>query len=114
MEDNAILATGSTLFNGAVIGEGLEVRVNGGVHLRTVLAKASLLPIGWVAVGDPAEILLPHEHEEIWELREPLNFPGTVFGVERGPAETMMPEMTRRYARGLEEDRADRTLQAGE
>lgn len=47
-------------------------------------------------------------------MQEPLDFPGTVFGVERGPAETMMPEMTRRYAKGLGEHRADQTLQAGE
>jgi hypothetical protein len=37
--------------------------------------------------------------ERIWELQEPLDFPGTVFGVERGPAGTMLPEMLRRYTR---------------
>lgn len=114
VEDNVFLATGSTVFNGAVVGEGSEVRVNGVVHLRTVLMKDSLVPIGWVAVGDPAEILPPGEHERIWALQEPLDFPGTVFGVERGPVETMMPEMTRRYAKGLGEHRADRPLDARE
>jgi hypothetical protein len=38
-----------------------------------------------VAMGNPAEVLPPGEHERIWELQEPLDFPGTVFGVERGP-----------------------------
>jgi hypothetical protein len=31
-------------------------------------------------------------------LQEPLDFPSTVFGVERGPARTMMPELAGRYA----------------
>ena len=46
-------------------------------------------------------MLAPGEHERIWELQEPLDFPGTVFGVERGPARTMMPELTGRYAGAL-------------
>jgi hypothetical protein len=99
--DNAFLATGSTVFNGAVVGEGAEVRVNGTVHLRTALPADAVVPIGWVAVGDPAEILQSGDHERIWALQEPLDFPGTVFGVERGPAGTMMPELAGRYSRSL-------------
>jgi carbonic anhydrase/acetyltransferase-like protein (isoleucine patch superfamily) len=113
VEDNVFLATGSAVFNGAVIGAGSEVRINGVVHLKTVLPEGSLVPIGWVAVGEPAEILSPHEHERIWALQEPLDFPGTVFGVERGPAETMMPEVTRRYARGLWGHAEDRAVGEG-
>jgi carbonic anhydrase/acetyltransferase-like protein (isoleucine patch superfamily) len=99
--DNAFLATGATVFNGAVIGEGAEVRVNGTVHLNTALPPETVVPISWVAVGEPAEVLPPGEHERIWELQEPLDFPGTVFGVERGPAGEMMPEMLRRYTGSL-------------
>ena len=105
--DNAFLATGSTVFNGAVVGEGAEVRVNGTVHLRTALPADAVVPIGWVAVGDPAEVLQPGDHERIWALQEPLDFPGTVFGVERGPAGTMMPELAGRYARSLGAHRED-------
>ena len=107
VEDNAFLATGATVFNVASVGVGAEVRVNGTVHLRTSLPPDTVVPIGWVAVGDPAEILPSGEHERIWGLQEPLNFPGTVFGVERGPAETMMPELTRRYAGALSAHRED-------
>ena len=110
VENYSFLATGSTVFNGSVVGEGSEVRVNGVVHLRTVLPKDALVPIGWVAVGDPAEILPPDRHERIWEVQEPLDFPGTVCGVERGPAGTMMPEMTGRYAKALERHEADRPV----
>jgi carbonic anhydrase/acetyltransferase-like protein (isoleucine patch superfamily) len=105
--DNAFLATGATVFNGASIGEGAEVRVNGTVHLRTMLPAEAVVPIGWVAVGEPAEVLPPGEHGRIWALQEPLDFPGTVFGVERGPARTMMPELAGRYAAALGAHRED-------
>jgi carbonic anhydrase/acetyltransferase-like protein (isoleucine patch superfamily) len=110
--DNAFLATGSTVFNGASVGEGAEVRVNGTVHLKTALPADAVVPIGWVAVGEPAEVLAPGEHERIWALQEPLDFPGTVFGVERGPARTMMPKLTGRYARALGAHRNDAELPA--
>ena len=83
------------------------MRVNGTVHLKTALPPETVVPIGWVAVGDPAEVLPPGEHERIWELQEPLDFPGTVFGVERGPAGEMMPEMLRRYSGALGAHRED-------
>lgn len=110
--DHAFLATGSTVFNGASVGEGAEVRVNGTVHLRTALPAEAVVPIGWVAVGEPAEVLAPGEHERIWGLQEPLDFPGTVFGVERGPTGTMMPELTSRYAAALGAHREDAELPA--
>lgn len=111
IEDSVFLATGATVFNGAWIGARAEVRINGVVHLRTVLAPDSVVPIGWIAVGDPAEILPPQERERIWAIQEPLDFPGTVFGLERAAAgETIMPELTRRYARALQRHQNDRVV----
>jgi carbonic anhydrase/acetyltransferase-like protein (isoleucine patch superfamily) len=102
LEDDVFLATGATVFNGALIGSRSEVRVNGVVHLKTVLPPDSTIPIGWIAVGDPAEILPPNEHGRIWALQEPLDFPRFVFGVDRPPAgQSMMPEVMPRYARRL-------------
>ncbi len=113
VEDSAFLATGATVFNGARIGTRAEVRINGVVHLKTILPADTTVPIGWVAVGDPAEILPPEEHDRIWAIQEPLDFPRTVFGLERAPAgETIMPELTRRYARFLGRHRNDRILDA--
>jgi carbonic anhydrase/acetyltransferase-like protein (isoleucine patch superfamily) len=110
--DSAFLATGTAVFNGAVIGTRAEVRVNGTVHLKTNLPPDATVPIGWVAIGDPAEILPPHEQDRIWAIQEPLDFPGTVFGLERAVAgETIMPELTRRYARFLGRHRSDRILE---
>jgi carbonic anhydrase/acetyltransferase-like protein (isoleucine patch superfamily) len=113
VKDNAFLATGATIFSGARIGTRAEVRINGLVHLKTILPADSTVPIGWVAVGDPAEILPPDKHDRIWAIQEPLDFPRTVFGLERVPAgETIMPELTRRYARFLGRHRNDRILDA--
>lgn len=108
VEDNVFLATGATLFNGARIGTRSEVRINGVVHLKTVLLPDTVVPIGWIAVGDPAEILPPAEHERIWAIQEQLDFPKEVFGLERAAlGETIMPEMMRRYARALDRHRED-------
>jgi carbonic anhydrase/acetyltransferase-like protein (isoleucine patch superfamily) len=111
VEDYAFLATGASVFNGARIGTGAEVRINGVVHLRTTLAPDTVLPIGWIAVGDPAEILPPMDHERIWAIQEPLDFPRTVFGLERAPSEQLMPELTIRYARALAQHREDKVLE---
>jgi carbonic anhydrase/acetyltransferase-like protein (isoleucine patch superfamily) len=102
VEDEAFLATGVTVFNGAVIGTRSEVRINAIVHLRTHLAPDAMVPLGWVAVGNPAQILPPGKHEEIWGVQKALDFPGYVFGVDR-PADgtTIMPHVMPRYARAL-------------
>jgi carbonic anhydrase/acetyltransferase-like protein (isoleucine patch superfamily) len=112
VEDCVFLATGTTVFNGARIGTRAEVRINGVVHLRTVLPPDSVVPIGWVAVGDPAEILSPSAHERTWAIQEPLNFPREVFGLDRAtPGETIMPQLTRRYANALGAHREDRVVE---
>ena len=100
--DNVFLATGSTVFNGAEIGDGAEVRINGIVHIRTRLPAAATVPLGWIAVGDPACILPPDAHEDIWSIQKALDFPRYVFGTAR-PAhgETMMPGVMPRYAAAL-------------
>ena len=111
VDECAFLATGCAIFNGAEIGARAEVRINGTVHLATRLPADGLVPIGWVAVGDPAEILPPERHDEIWKRQEPLDFPKTVFGLERAPpGSTNMPEMTRRYLGQLQRHRGDRIV----
>jgi hypothetical protein len=42
------------------------------------------VPIGWVAVGDPAQIFPPDRHDDIWRIQRELDFPGTVYGVPAG------------------------------
>ncbi len=99
VEDEVFIATGAAVFHSAHLGKGSEVRVNGVVHVKTQLATGETVPIGWVAVGNPAQILPPSEHERIWEIQKPLNFPLTVYGFER--SEATMERITGRLSEVL-------------
>jgi len=94
------LATGVRVFNGAVIGDRSEVRINAVVHLRTHLPERSVVPIAWVAVGDPAIVVSPDQHDEIWARQQELDFPGYVFGLDRETPDLMV-QLTERYGRSL-------------
>jgi carbonic anhydrase/acetyltransferase-like protein (isoleucine patch superfamily) len=108
LEERVFLATGSSVFPGARIGRGAEVRINAVVHVNTVLAPEAIVPIGWIAVGDPAQLFSPDRHEEIWAIQEQLDFPGTAFGLDRD--EATMERITERYADLFRRHRADRIL----
>jgi carbonic anhydrase/acetyltransferase-like protein (isoleucine patch superfamily) len=84
--DGCFLATGCSLFPGSRLGRDVEVRINGVVHVNTVLADEALVPIGWVAVGKPARVIAPWDHDEIWRIQEALDFPRTVYGLPRDAA----------------------------
>lgn len=102
IESDAFIATGATIFNGARIGRNAEVRINAIVHLRTALAPEAVVPLGWIAIGDPARVLPPEKHEEIWAIQKELDFPKYVFGIDRPPpGESIMPMIMPRYARAL-------------
>jgi carbonic anhydrase/acetyltransferase-like protein (isoleucine patch superfamily) len=93
----AFLATGSRVLHGATVGAKLE--------------EDATVPIGWVAVSDPARILPPEVHDEIWATQEPLNFPKAVLGGRPARTrETRMPEVMARYCRALSRHRGDRVL----
>lgn len=111
--ESVFVATGAAIFNGAQLGARAEVRIHGVVHINTHLPPGATVPIGWVAVGNPAEILPPDQHDAIWEIQRGLDFPGTVFGLDRpGEGETLMPEMTRRYSRALSAHDNDTILES--
>jgi carbonic anhydrase/acetyltransferase-like protein (isoleucine patch superfamily) len=108
IEDEVFLATGVSVFPGASVGHGSEVRINGVVHVNSRLAPGTTVPIGWIAVGDPAELFSPERHEELWEIQESLDFPGTVFGLPREQA--TMERVASRYAESFGRHRGDRVL----
>ena len=108
IEDEVFIATGAAIFHAAHLGKGSEIRVNAVVHLKTHLPAGATVPIGWVAVGDPASILPAGEHERIWAIQKPLNFPLTVYGFEREEAD--MVKITRRLAGNLASHRKDQQV----
>ncbi|WP_422776449.1 gamma carbonic anhydrase family protein [Pseudomonas mediterranea] len=100
IEDEVFVATGASVFNGARLGKGSEVRINGVVHIKTVLEAGTTVPIGWIAVGDPAQLFSPDQHDRIWDVQKDLDFPRYVFGVDR-ESEGVVRQMMERYARFL-------------
>lgn len=102
VESEAFIATGASLFPGSFIGAGAEVRINGVVQVNSRLEAGAVVPIGWVAVGDPVSILSPDRHEEIWKIQRTLDFPGTVYGVPRGtPMSQLMQKQSSYYGEHL-------------
>ena len=108
IENNVFLATGTSVFPGARIGTGSEIRINGVVHANTVVAAHTTVPIGWIAVGNPAQLFAPHQHEQLWEIQREADFPGTVFGIAREDA--TMDRIIAHYTELFGSHRDDRQL----
>jgi hypothetical protein len=89
------VATGVSIFAGAVVGTRSELRVNRVVHVNSTLPPDSVVPIGCIAAGRPAQLLSPDQHAALWAVQEPLDCPGTMYGVPRG---TSMREIMRRQS----------------
>lgn len=93
--DESFIATGASLFPGSRIGQGAEVRINGVVQVNSTLEPGAVVPIGWIAVGSPASILPPGQHEDIWAIQKELHFGATVYGVGH---EVSMAELMQRQS----------------
>ena len=107
VEDEVFIATGAALFPGSVAGAGAELRINSVLQVNSRLEPGAVLPIGWIAVGDPAELFSPDRHEELWQIQRDLDFPGTVYGVPRG---TSMRDIMSRQSTFYGPHRDDRQL----
>ncbi|WP_051324538.1 gamma carbonic anhydrase family protein [Candidatus Solirubrobacter pratensis] len=106
--EGSFIATGASLFLGARLGNRVEVRINGVVHVKTALEDGATVPIGWVAVGDPAQILPPDRHDDIWAVQERLDFPGTVYGLPRDASARERMERQAAWFGAHKEDRLTR------
>lgn len=93
VEDEVFIATGVSMFPGSRAGTGCELRINSVLHVNSHLAPGTVVPIGWIAAGQPAQLFSPDRHDDLWAVQEPLDFPRTVYGVPRG---TSMREIMRR------------------
>ena len=63
--DEVFIATGARVFNGAQVGRASSVALGGTVHIGCVVPPLARIPIGWVAVGEPARIYPPGDAEAI-------------------------------------------------
>lgn len=108
LEDEVFVATGACVFPGAVASAGSELRIHSVLHVNSVLPPGTVLPIGWIAAGAPrARLFAPGEHDELWQVQEALDFPGTVYGIPRG---TSMREVMARQVAFYGAHRDDVTL----
>jgi carbonic anhydrase/acetyltransferase-like protein (isoleucine patch superfamily) len=105
VEDEVFIATGAALFPGSIAGAGAELRINSVLHVNSRLEAGTVLPIGWIAAGDPAQLFSPDRHEELWQIQRDLDFPGTVYGVPRG---TSMRDIMARQSAFFGEHASDR------
>jgi carbonic anhydrase/acetyltransferase-like protein (isoleucine patch superfamily) len=110
--DEAFVATGASLFPGSRLGAGAEIRINGVLHVNSALPDGAELPIGWIAVGDPAQMFPPKAHDEIWAIQRNLDFIGTVAGVDPSAlaGESAMSALTATYAELYGRHRGDRVV----
>jgi hypothetical protein len=101
--DEVFIATGAMVFNGARMGRASSVALGGAVHIGCVVPPETRIPIGWVAVGDPARLYPPGQASEIRAgLEEAGGFLPLVFGTD--PAADRSQQMRtamRRYTRFL-------------
>jgi gamma-carbonic anhydrase len=107
IEDEVFVATGVSAFPGAVAGARSELRINSVLHVNSRLAPDSVVPIGWIAAGDPAELFSPDRHDALWQVQRGLDFPGTVYGIPRG---TPMRDVMARQVEFYGEHRYDRII----
>jgi carbonic anhydrase/acetyltransferase-like protein (isoleucine patch superfamily) len=98
--DEVFIATGAMVFNGAQMGRASSVALGGAVHIGCVVPPETRIPIGWVAVGDPARLYPPGEADIMRAgLEEAGGFLPLVFGTDpaAGRGQQMRTAM-RRYA----------------
>jgi carbonic anhydrase/acetyltransferase-like protein (isoleucine patch superfamily) len=75
------IASGSRVFNGAVMEDGSGVALGGIVHINAHLLKNSSVPMQHIAYGNPARIVPP---EKAAEVARDLQFYENVFNIDSG------------------------------
>jgi carbonic anhydrase/acetyltransferase-like protein (isoleucine patch superfamily) len=103
LEDEVFVATNAMVFNGARLGRASSVALGAAVRVGGQVPAGTRIPIGWVAVGDPAQLHPPDDADAIRAgLDEAGGFFPSVFGTppDLDRSETMQLAM-RRYTTAL-------------
>jgi carbonic anhydrase/acetyltransferase-like protein (isoleucine patch superfamily) len=106
------VATGATVFNGAVLDEGVVVAINAIVHIATRVGRATRIPIGHIAFGDPAKIYHPDDAVEVHQAMSAVGFTQTVFGFDSATLADAdaVRKLLDRYTNALREHSDDRVI----
>jgi carbonic anhydrase/acetyltransferase-like protein (isoleucine patch superfamily) len=78
----AFLATGGSVFTGAVLEAGVVIAIHAVVHLSTRCLAGTGVPLGHIAFGDPAMIYAPHDAPAVHAQLSALGCATAVFGLE--------------------------------
>ena len=107
--NRVFVATGSAVFNGAVLEEGTVVAINAVVHIGTKCPPGTLVPISHIAFGDPARIVSPSDAPSIHKEIAELGFTKLVFDFEAKSLvdPSVIEELCHRYSRALSRHRDD-------
>ena len=109
VEDEVFLATGTAIYHGSRVGRNAVVRINAVVQVNTVVPPGTAVPIGWIACGRPARLFSPDQHEQLWTVQQPLDFPLTAYGINR-PLRACMKEITESVSKRLAPHRDDKPI----
>lgn len=107
------IATGATLLNGCVIGEGSVVGIHAVVHIATHCLPSTFIPIGHIAVGSPAKIHPPQEAPAVHAQISALGFTRIVFGFDSSSMTNLEAtrELCDRYTLALGRHRNDQIIE---
>ncbi len=109
ISDGVFIATGASVFNGAVLEAGTVVTINAVVHIGAKCTAGTLVPIGHIAIGDPARVVSPSEAPSIHQELAAQGFTNLVFGVDaKSLADPGTIEaLCQRYSQALSRHRDD-------
>jgi carbonic anhydrase/acetyltransferase-like protein (isoleucine patch superfamily) len=105
----AFIATGASVFNGAVLEEGVLIASNAVVHIATRCLAGTGVPMGHIAFGDPATVYAPHDAPAVHAPLSARGFAKAVFGLDaqRLADAGTIEQLCARYARALGTHRDD-------
>jgi carbonic anhydrase/acetyltransferase-like protein (isoleucine patch superfamily) len=103
LDRNCFIATGAVIFNGSQLGAATTVAIGAKVHFNTTIGANSIVPMGFIAFGDPAKIYPPQDAGLVHEAMAKPSFMQYVFGVEtEGKTRSqVMDAMMARYVAAL-------------
>jgi len=103
--NGCFIASGTRVFNGAIMEDGSGVALGGIVHVNAHLGKNVSVPMQHIAYGNPAKIVPP---EKAAEAARDLNFYENVFNIESGEGARAKAAQT--YAQFLRKAHAQDTV----